>query len=297
MQVLSTIAAMRAARRQVGTLGLVPTMGYLHRGHLALVERALAENGTAAASIFVNPTQFAPNEDLGRYPRDLDRDLHLLEQTGTSLAFVPDAGEIYPPGFDTRIEPGAVAEPLEGAVRPGHFAGVATVVTKLFNIVQPDRAYFGQKDAQQVAVIRQLARDLDIPVRIVVADTVRDPDGLALSSRNSYLTTEQRARAPVLHQALLAAQALFQAGEQDANPLREAVRVQLAPDAELLVDYVSVADPDTLRELGRIDGRALLSLAVRLGRTRLIDNLVLAVLDRTGTAAGPDRGHATDPAA
>ena len=277
MQVLSTIAAMRAARREFGTLGLVPTMGFLHRGHLALVERALAECGAAAASIFVNPTQFGPNEDLGRYPRDLERDLHLLEQAGTSLAFVPDAGEIYPPGFDTRIEPGAVAGPLEGAVRPGHFAGVATVVTKLLNIVQPDRAYFGQKDAQQTAVIRRLVRDLDLPVRIVVADTVRDPDGLALSSRNVYLTPEQRARAPRLHQALRAAEALFAAGERDAAVLRAAIRAPLGLEADVGVDYVSVADPDSLQELTVVGDRALASLAVRFGQTRLIDNLVLSV--------------------
>ena len=168
-------------------------------------------------------------------------------------------------------------------MRPGHFAGVATVVAKLLNIVQPERAYFGQKDAQQAAVIRRLVRDLDIPVEIVVGRTVRDPDGLALSSRNAYLTPEQRARAPVLHQALLAAEALFQAGERDAEALRDAVRVRLAPDAGLSVDYVSVADPDTMREVGRIDDRALLSLAVRLGQTRLIDNLVLAARDRSDT--------------
>ncbi len=276
MQVLSTIAAMRAARRQVGTLGLVPTMGYLHRGHLALVEQALAECGAAAASIFVNPAQFGPNEDLGRYPRDLERDLHLLEQAGTSLAFVPDAGEIYPPGFDTRIEPGAVAAPLEGAVRPGHFSGVATVVTKLLNIVQPDRAYFGQKDAQQTAVIRQLVRDLDLPVRIVVADTVRDPDGLALSSRNVYLSPGQRAQAPLLRRSLLAAQASFAAGERDADALRNAVRAALAVEPGFAIDYVSVADPDTMRELQRVDERALVLLAARLGPTRLIDNLLLS---------------------
>ena len=276
MQVLSTIAAMRAARRQVGTLGLVPTMGYLHRGHLALVEQALAECGTAAASIFVNPAQFGPNEDLGRYPRDLERDLHLLEQAGTSLAFVPDAAEIYPPGFDTRIEPGAVAGPLEGAVRPGHFSGVATVVTKLLNIVQPDRAYFGQKDAQQIAVIRRLVRDLDLPVAVVVADTVRDPDGLALSSRNVYLSPEQRAQAPSLRRALLAAQASFATGERDADALRNAVRAALAAEPGVAIDYVSVADPDTMRELHRIDGQALVLLAARLGPTRLIDNVLLS---------------------
>ncbi len=276
MQVLSTVAAFRAARRTVGTLGLVPTMGFLHRGHLSLVERALAECGTAAASIFVNPTQFAPHEDLARYPRDLPRDLRLLEQAGASLVFVPEPDEIYPPGFGTRIEVGPVAEPLEGAVRPGHFAGVATVVAKLLNIVQPDRAYFGQKDAQQSAVIRRLVRDLDLPVAIVVGDTVRDGDGLALSSRNAYLTPEQRARAPLLHRALLAAEALFQAGQRDAAVLRAALRTSLDADPGLAIDYVSVADPDTLRELDHVRDRALVSLAARLGPTRLIDNLLLS---------------------
>ncbi len=276
MQVLSTIAALRAARRGIGTLGLVPTMGFLHRGHLSLVERACAECGAAAASIFVNPAQFGPHEDLGRYPRDLPRDLRLLEQAGASLAFVPDAGEIYPPGFATRIDVGAVAEPLEGAARPGHFSGVATVVAKLLNIVQPDRAYFGQKDAQQVAVIRRMVRDLDIPVEVVVGDTVRDPDGLALSSRNTYLTPGQRARAPALHRALRSAEALFAAGERRAAVLRTAVHAALGADAELSVDYVGVSDPDTMEEIERVGSRALVSLAVRLGRTRLIDNVVLS---------------------
>ena len=276
MQVVSTVAALRAARRELGTLGLVPTMGFLHRGHLGLVARARAECGAAAASIFVNPTQFGPNEDLARYPRDLPRDLHLLEQAGASLVFVPETDEIYPPGFATRIDVGPVTEPLEGASRPGHFSGVATVVAKLLNIVQPDRVYFGQKDAQQCAVIRRLVRDLEIPVEIVVGETVRDSDGLALSSRNSYLTTEQRARAPVLYRALLAAEVLFGAGERSAPMLRMAVMASLGADADLSVDYVSVADPDTIQEVERIGNRALLSLAVRLGRTRLIDNLILS---------------------
>ncbi len=280
MQVLSTVAAFRAARREVGTLGLVPTMGFLHRGHLSLVDRALAECGTAAASIFVNPTQFSAHEDLARYPRDLPRDLQLLERAGTSLVFVPEPDEIYPPGFSTRIDVGPVAEPLEGTIRPGHFAGVATVVAKLLNIVQPDRAYFGRKDAQQNAVIRRLVRDLDLPVAIVVGDTVRDEDGLALSSRNAYLTPEQRARAPLLHRALLAAEALFRAGERDAAVLRAAVRTILGADPGLAIDYVSVADPDTMRELDHAGDRAVVSLAARLGPTRLIDNLLLS-----GTAA------------
>jgi pantoate--beta-alanine ligase len=272
MRVLHTVAEMRAARAGLPDLGLVPTMGYLHEGHLSLVARARAECAAVAASIFVNPTQFGPNEDLSRYPRDLPRDLALLEARGVDLVFAPDAAEMYPQGFATEIRVGGVTEVLEGAVRPGHFAGVATVVAKLFNIVQPTRAYFGQKDAQQSVVIKKLVRDLNLPVQVVVAPTVREPDGLALSSRNSYLTAEQRAQAPALYRALTAAKARFDAGEGDAEALRQAMRAELTG---FTVDYVSVADAETLRELDRVDGRALASMAVRLGATRLIDNLVL----------------------
>ena len=196
MRVIETVAEMRAARAGIGNLGLVPTMGYLHEGHLSLVTRAKAECDTVAASIFVNPTQFGPAEDLARYPRDLPRDLQLLEAAGVDLVFAPEPAQMYPPGFDTAIAVGGVTDVLEGAVRPGHFAGVATVVAKLFNIVQPTRAYFGQKDAQQAVVIRKLARDLNMPVEVIIAPTVREPDGLALSSRNSYLAPAERAAAP-----------------------------------------------------------------------------------------------------
>lgn len=272
MQVLTTVADFRAARAASGELGLVPTLGFLHAGHLSLVERARAENPSVAASIFVNPTQFGPKEDFARYPRDLPRDLALLEAAGVDLVFAPDPDEMYPPGFDLSIQVGGVTEVLEGAVRPGHFAGVATVVAKLFNIVQPTRAYFGQKDAQQSVVIRKLVRDLDMPVEVIVAPTVREADGLALSSRNSYLTPEQRAVAPALFRALSAVKARFEAGERDAEALRAAMRRELDGFA---VDYVSVADADTLRELDRIEGPAVASLAARLGVTRLIDNLLL----------------------
>jgi pantoate--beta-alanine ligase len=275
MRVIHTVADMRAARAGSGDLGLVPTMGFLHEGHLSLVARARAESQTVAVSIFVNPTQFGPNEDLSRYPRDLPRDLQLLEAAGVDFAFVPEAAEIYPPGFDTHIVVGGVTDVLEGAVRPGHFAGVATVVAKLFNIIQPSRAYFGQKDAQQTVVIKKLVRDLDLPLEVVVAPTVREPDGLALSSRNSYLTPEQRAVAPVIFRALSQAQALFAAGERDAEPLRQAVRRALTAEPSLQIDYVSVADPLTLRELDQVETHALASTAVRLGSTRLIDNLPL----------------------
>jgi pantoate--beta-alanine ligase len=275
MQVVATIAEMRAARGRFPRLGLAPTMGYLHAGHVSLVERAKAECGAAAVSIFVNPTQFAPSEDFERYPRDLERDLDLLRAAGADLVFTPTPAEMYPPGFASHIEVGPVALPLEGASRPGHFDGVATVVAKLFNIVQPTRAYFGQKDAQQVVVIRRMARDLDMPVEVVVADTVREPDGLAMSSRNVYLTAEQRAAAAVLYRSLREAQRRVQAGERDAEALRSGMRDLIGQTAGAVIDYVSVADPDTLQEVARIEGSALASLAVRFGQTRLIDNLML----------------------
>ena len=277
MKTVATIADVRAWRAGcTGSVGLVPTMGYLHRGHRSLVERARAENDHVAATLFVNPTQFAPTDDLARYPRDLERDTHLLEEVGCDLLFAPPAAEIYPPGFDTFVEVGQVAAPLEGAHRPGHFRGVATVVLKLLNIVQPHRAYFGQKDAQQLGVIRRLVRDLDVAAEIVACPTVREPDGLALSSRNSYLGPEDRAAATVLSRALRRAQALWQEGERDATALRREMQAVLAQEPRATPDYVSVADPDTFVELDRVKDRALLSMAVRVGPARLIDNVILA---------------------
>ena len=275
MLVLTTIAEVRAARTRWPDLGFAPTMGYLHAGHVSLVQRARAECGAAMASIFVNPTQFGPNEDLDRYPRDPEGDLARLEAAGADAVFLPSPEVIYPPGFSASLDLGDVTRRLEGAVRPHHFAGVATVVTKLFNIVQPTRAYFGQKDAQQCVVIRKLVRDLDLPVEIVVGDTVREPDGLALSSRNSYLTPAQRARAPALHRALTAAQQAHAAGERNAEALRAIIRHTLGDDLAPATDYVSIADPDTLEELATVSGGALASLAVRFGATRLIDNVRL----------------------
>jgi len=276
MKVVSTVAELRAARRAFPSLGFVPTMGFLHEGHLTLVRAARARMGAVACSIFVNPTQFGPNEDLSRYPRDLQRDLALLEEAGCDLVFTPAPEAVYPPGFSTRIEVDGVTAPLEGAVRPGHFSGVATVVTKLFNMVQPDAAWFGQKDAQQCAVIRRMARDLDLPVEIVVAETVREPDGLAMSSRNVYLAADERQAALCLIGALRAADAAFADGEQDAVALRAAMSAVLAGEPMARPDYVSIADPDSLAELDAVDGRgAVASLAVRIGKTRLIDNLLL----------------------
>lgn len=258
------------------TLGLVPTMGALHEGHLALVRQARAANETVAASIFVNPTQFGPQEDLANYPRNMERDLALLESEGVDLVYAPAPEEVYPPGFDTWINPGALGEKLEGEARPGHFRGVATVVAKLLNVIGPDRAYFGQKDGQQLAVIRQLERDLNLGVEIVGVPTVRDHDGLALSSRNAYLSGEQRKAAPVIYRALMAANELWESGERDAEKLRAAARSLMEAEPMLEeIDYVSVADASTLEELDQIEGPAMVSTAARLGRTRLIDNILL----------------------
>jgi pantoate--beta-alanine ligase len=251
-------------------------MGALHEGHLALVRQAREENATVAASIFVNPAQFGPQEDLATYPRDLERDWALLEEEGVDLVYAPTPEEVYPPGFDTWVEPGALADRLEGAARPGHFRGVATVVTKLLNVVAPDRAYFGQKDGQQLAVIRQMVRDLNLGVEIVAVPTVRDADGLALSSRNAYLTPAQRAAAPVIYRALSEARNLWETGERDGEVLRQAVRNRLETEPLIAgVDYVSVAEAHSLVELERVEGEAMISTAVRLGKTRLIDNVLL----------------------
>jgi len=276
MRVVHTIAEARAVRRALpGTWGFVPTMGYLHEGHLSLVRRARAENDRVAVSVFVNPTQFGPHEDYARYPRDLERDLRLLEPLGVDLVFVPSVEEMYPPGFQTWVIVEEVSRPLEGASRPGHFRGVATVVAKLFNILRPDRAYFGQKDAQQTVVIRRMVQDLNIPVEIMICPTVREPDGLAMSSRNTYLNPEERRAATVLFRALQAAKARYEAGERDAERLREAMREVIRAEPLARIDYVSVAHPETLQELERVEGPALLSLAVYIGTTRLIDNLML----------------------
>lgn len=278
MIVCETLDELRRARRALASpLGLVPTMGYLHQGHLSLVRLARQECSSVAVSIFVNPTQFGPHEDLAAYPRDLPRDLELLEAEGADLVWTPSASTMYPAGSQTHVEVERVSQGLEGARRPGHFRGVATVVAKLFHAFEPQRAYFGQKDAQQVAVIRRMTADLDFPVEIVVGPTVRDPDGLALSSRNSYLSPAERRAAPVLYRALTAARKAFDAGERRADGLRQAMEATLAAEPLARVQYVSAADPETLEELqGEVD-RALLSMAVFLGETRLIDNLVVEV--------------------
>jgi len=268
--------ALAAAPRPVG---LVPTMGWLHDGHRALMRRAHDADATTVVTIFVNPRQFNVADDFAKYPRSEARDLEICESEGVDLVFAPDPDEVYPLGFDTVVSLGAVARPLEGAARPGHFDGVATVVAILFNLVGADRAYFGQKDAQQVMVIRQMARDLAIPTEVVACPTIREADGLALSSRNVHLGEAERAAAPVLHRALLAARDRWVAGERSAEALRAIMRAELAVEPLAEVDYVAVADGRTLAELDRVDGPALASLAVRFGSTRLIDNEPLDASD------------------
>ena len=267
--------AVAAARGGGLSVGLVPTMGALHAGHASLIEAARAENGFVVVSLFVNPTQFGPHEDLDRYPRPLERDLELCGRLGVDLAFTPSAREMYPPDFRTYVEVTGLQDVLCGASRPGHFRGVATVVLKLFHLAQPDRAYFGQKDAQQVRVIRQMVRDLNVPIEIRVCPTVREPDGLALSSRNEYLEPEQRRHAAVLFRALCEARDRVAAGERDAAVLRRLLeeRVTATPGAAL--DYAAVVDAETLEPLERVRGDTLLALAVRFGGTRLIDNLLV----------------------
>jgi pantoate--beta-alanine ligase len=276
MRTVTTIEEVREWRvGSSGSVGLVPTMGYLHEGHLSLVRRARAENETVVASIFVNPTQFGPADDFDRYPRDLKRDARLLEENGCDLLFTPDAAAMYPPECETFVDVGSTAAPLEGASRPGHFRGVATVVLKLLNIVQPKLAYFGRKDAQQLAVVRRMIQDLNLPVAVVACPTVREADGLAMSSRNTYLNPEERRAAAALHRALSAARDCFENGEHDATALRQAMRETLAMEPLALVEYVSVADPLTMREMDRAASGTLLSMAVKIGATRLIDNEIV----------------------
>jgi pantoate--beta-alanine ligase len=247
-------------------------MGWLHEGHRALIQRADAENRTTVVSIFVNPRQFGDPADLEKYPRSEARDIAICTEEGVDLVFAPSVDEIYPPGFDTTVKVGAVAQGLEGAARPGHFDGVATVVAILFDVVGAERAYFGQKDAQQLLVIRRMALDLALPTEVIAHPTVREPDGLAMSSRNVHLSPEERAAAPVIHRALLAARSLRERGERSAEALRSEMRQVLASERLAEPEYVSVADPSTLEELQTLDGPALLSMAVRFGSTRLIDN-------------------------
>jgi pantoate--beta-alanine ligase len=276
MKTVITLPELRAARRTLpGPVGFVPTMGYLHAGHILLVQAARTECASVAASIFVNPTQFGPNEDLARYPRDLPRDLALLEAAGVDLVWTPTVEVMYPSRFQTWVEVEELTRPLEGEIRPGHFRGVTTVVAKLFNAVGPDKAYFGQKDAQQAAVIRRMTKDLNFPIEIVVCPTLREADGLAMSSRNTYLNPEERQAATVLFRALSAAKTAYDSGERGAEKLCTLVRETVASEPLARLQYVSCADYDTLEELETVRGKALISMAVFMGKARLIDNFAL----------------------
>jgi pantoate--beta-alanine ligase len=262
----------RAAGRRIG---LVPTMGYLHEGHLRLVDESRRRAEAVVMSIFVNPLQFGPTEDLARYPRDLPRDRALARDRGVDALFVPIESIMYPPGSEIRVVPGPTAERWEGAARPGHFAGVLTVVAKLFHLVQPDVACFGRKDIQQATLVRQMVRDLDWPLEIVVVPTVREADGLALSSRNAYLSADDRRHATVLSAALRAAHDAFRSGERDAGALQTLVRRTLASESSVVVEYVAVVEPLRLEPVETADADTVVALAARLGRTRLIDNIIL----------------------
>jgi pantoate--beta-alanine ligase len=276
MMIVTTMEELRSARAILEEpVGLVPTMGALHEGHLTLIRQAALDCISVVVSLFVNPTQFSPSEDLTSYPRDLEHDLRLLDPLGVDLVWTPTAEIMYPNDYQTWVQVEALTRTLEGAVRPGHFRGVTTVVTKLFNGVQPSRAYFGQKDAQQAAVIRQMTRDLNFPVEIVVCQTVREADGLAMSSRNAYLNTKERQAATILFRALNAARKAYEQGERQAEKLRGIMQQVLGSEPLAQVQYVSCADYDTLQELDRVAGKTLLSLAVMIGKTRLIDNMVL----------------------
>ncbi|MFO8143438.1 MAG: pantoate--beta-alanine ligase [Dehalococcoidales bacterium] len=276
VKVVATIPEMRQRREMLPEpVGFVPTMGYLHEGHLALVREARASNSSVVVSIFVNPAQFGPQEDFANYPRDTDRDLALLAGEKADIIFIPSAGEMYPDRYGFYIDGGPVTERLEGTCRPGHFRGVNTIVGKLFNIVKPTRAYFGQKDAQQAVVIRKMVADLNMDVEIVTSPTVREEDGLAMSSRNAYLNQEERRTATVLYRALCLAEQHWQSGEEKAGRVRQKMTELIEAEPLASIDYVSIADTDTLEEMEAIRPPALVSLAVRIGKTRLIDNIVI----------------------
>lgn len=276
MKIAETIAEARQLREGLpGPVGLVPTMGFLHDGHLALIRRSRVENSLMVVSVFVNPAQFGPQEDFKTYPRDIERDLKILARENTDIVFLPSVEEMYPPGFDGWVDMGKIARRLEGASRPGHFRGVATVVAKLFNIVQPTKAYFGQKDAQQTIVIKKMVADLDMNLKVVTVPTVRETDGLAISSRNAYLNTEERQAAVVLYRSLCLSQQLWAKGEKGAGKIREQMTAFIQSEPFTTIDYVSIAEPETLEEMAVVKTPALVSLAVRIGKTRLIDNVVL----------------------
>jgi pantoate--beta-alanine ligase len=276
MQIIETVAEMKEIRHSLkGSVGLFPTMGYLHEGHLSLARRSRQENDYTLTSLFVNPTQFGPHEDFDRYPRDYPRDFALLEKEGVDYCFLPSVKEMYPEEYNTWVEVKGVTDRLECAIRPGHFRGVATVVNKIFNILEPQRAYFGQKDAQQCVVIKKMVADLNMNVSIVICPTVREPDGLAMSSRNVYLSPAERAQAPVLYRALSTAHVLWAEGEKDSHRLRELMTETIRQQPLANIEYISIAGALTLDELEKVEPPAIFSLAVRFGRTRLIDNILI----------------------
>ena len=276
MQIIETVAEMQKVRHSLeGSVGFVPTMGYLHEGHLTLVRRSREANTHTIVSIFVNPAQFGPNEDFERYPRDYPRDFAMLEKEKTDFVYLPVPAQMYPEGYNTWVDVYKVTDRLEGAIRPGHFRGVATVVNKLFNIVQPTRAYFGQKDAQQCIVIKKMVTDLNMNLEMIVVPTVREVDGLAMSSRNVYLSPDERCQAPALFQSLTLAKNMWSAGEHDSAKIRTAMLdlIKRAPLGK--IEYISIADVLTLRELETAQAPAVISIAVKFGKTRLIDNILL----------------------
>ncbi|MDW8051611.1 MAG: pantoate--beta-alanine ligase [Armatimonadota bacterium] len=280
MEILRTVESVREwvrrQRAQGRAIHFVPTMGYFHEGHLSLMRRAKADGGAVIVSIFVNPLQFGPHEDYARYPRDFERDRQMAESVGVDAIFYPEVAEMYPEGFQTEVRVKELSKPLCGKSRPGHFEGVATVVLKLFNIVTPDRAYFGMKDYQQLRIIQQLVRDMNLPIEIVPCPIVREPDGLAMSSRNVYLSPEERAAATVLYRSLQWAQAQVAAGERNAHTLREGVYQRIAAEPLARIDYVEVVDAETLQPVERIERPTLIAVAVFFGTARLIDNTLVS---------------------
>lgn len=275
MKIIKNIVEFKKIRANLdGTVGFIPTMGYLHEGHLSLVKRARTENDCTAVSIFVNPKQFGPQEDFFKYPRDIEKDLSLLASVKTDIVFLPSVDELYPDSYETYVQLEVLSQKLEGTVRPGHFTGVATILTKLFHIIQPTRSYFGQKDAQQVAIVKKMVNDLNFPLKVIVCDTIREPDGLAMSSRNVYLSKTQRQEAVVLYQSLTVAQALVKKGERDPEAIKKAME-QIIQATSGKIDYISVADTQTLEEKDTAGKGTLISLAVRFGNTRLIDNVII----------------------
>lgn len=285
MEIVKTIPEARIhlakARGKGLSIGFVPTMGYLHDGHVALIRCARSECGYVVVSIFVNPMQFGPNEDYLTYPRDLGRDAHLAKEAGADLIFAPEAQEMYPPDFATSVDVAGLGDVLCGASRPGHFRGVATVVVKLLNIVQPHRAYFGEKDAQQLVIIRRLVSDLNIPVKVIGVPTVREPDGLALSSRNIYLSPEERRIAPVLYKALQSAEEAIERGERSASAISALISAEIGKQPIIRTEYIEVVDLQTLQPLHTLKGRVLIAVAARLGKARLIDNIALEIEGNT----------------